>query len=81
VFAAFHDSSNERQIAELIFIDQGRQSIFWIGLSKIQFYKDFCQAISPCIGISPDAEGSMTLYAYGVRGTVQLMPHLSSLTG
>lgn len=78
MFTALHDGPNEGQIAERIFIDQGRQLLFRTGLNKVQLDKDFRQAISPRAGISLDASGNILPNVSGVRGTVGPTLHLSS---
>lgn len=79
MFTAFHDGSNESQIAERIFINQGRQLLFRTGLNKVQLDKDFRQASSPRAGISLDASGNILPHVSEVRGTVGPILHLSSL--
>src|SRR6185436_10296929 len=78
VFAALHDGPNEGQIAERIFINQGRQLLSRTGLNKVQLDKDFRQAISPRAGISLDTSGNILPHVSGVRGTVGPLLHLSS---
>jgi len=78
VFAAFDDGSNEGQVAERIFINQGRQLLFWTGLNEVQLDKDFRQSISPRALIPLDASGNIFLHVSRVRGAVGPMLHLSS---